>query len=52
MGIIKDTPQDFDIRYSTSIFDIYFLTYKKVKPYALQYNFVLYTRNGMKCRFL
>ena len=37
MGIIKDTLQDFDIRYSTSIFDIYFLTYKKVKSCALQY---------------
>ena len=41
MGIIKDTLQDFDIRYSTSIFDIYFLTYKKVKPCALQYKSAL-----------
>ena len=35
MGIIKDALQDFDIRHSTSIF--IFLTYKEVKPCALQY---------------
>ena len=38
MKIIKDALRDFDIRHSISIFDIYFLSNKKVKPYALQYN--------------
>ena len=31
MGIIKDALQDFDIRHSISIFDIYFLLHKKGK---------------------
>ena len=38
MKIIKDALRDFDIRHSISIFDIYFLPHKKVKPCALQYN--------------
>ena len=38
MKTIKGTLRDFDIRHSISIFDIYFLPHKKVKPYALQYN--------------
>ncbi len=36
--IIIAALQDFDIRYSTSIFDIFFLTLKKVKPYTIEYN--------------
>ena len=39
MKIIKDALRDFDIRHSISIFDIYFLPHKKVKPCALQYKY-------------
>ena len=48
MKIIKDALRDFDIRHSISIFDIYFLPHKKVKPYALQYKQYMYIHRSLK----